>query len=199
MNIILSKDKFPKDLGGGLESDLTWNDPTPGTERKWSVAIANKTRLKKAESEAFRLKLEELTGLKWEVDSVSKFVFHYVPDDKEKKTMAKKKKKFDEQLIEVGPENLKVIAKETRKYRALVDERLILLKNEVKQKEKVKALVKDAELQRLKDGRIQFEVGDETVCLMPQDDLITIKKTRPKNKKGMKGKVEAEEQQHEKS
>lgn len=108
-----------------------------------------------------------------------------------------KKKGEQLQLIEVGPENLKVIAKETRKYRALVDERLIILKKEVKQKDKVKALVKEAELQRLKDGRIQFEVGDEIICLMPQDDLITIKKKAPKKKKGMKAKVESEEQQHE--
>ena len=116
--------------------------------------------------------------------------------------MSKKTKKFDEQLIEVGPENLKVIAKETRKYRSLVDERLILLKNEVKQKEKVKALVKEAELQRLKDGRIQFEVGDEIICLMPQDDLITIKKKTPKKSKtgksDMKKKVEAEEAENKK-
>lgn len=112
--------------------------------------------------------------------------------------MAKSKKKGEQMpLIEVGPENLKEIAKETRSYRSLVDQRLVILKKEVKQKEKVKTLVKEAELQRLKDGRIQFEVDDEIVCLMPQDDLITIRKKTPKKKKGMKAKVEAEEEQHE--
>ncbi len=112
--------------------------------------------------------------------------------------MSRKAKKFDEQLIEVGPENLKKIAKETRIYRSLVDERLLILKKEVKQKNKVKELVRQAELQRLQDGRIQFEVDDEIVCLMPQDDLITIrKKTSQKSKKDMKAKVETEEQQHD--
>lgn len=82
--VLLSKDQFPKSLGGGLESDLTLDDPFLGSDRKWSAAIANTSRLKKAESEAFRLKLEELTGLSWEHDSVSKFVFHYIPNSKEK-------------------------------------------------------------------------------------------------------------------
>lgn len=97
MSLILSKDKFPEDLGGGLENDLTLEDPTFRGRERWSVAIANKTRLKKAESEEFRLKLEELTGLKWKVDSVSSFVFHYV--NSKEKTMAKKGPKKGEDLI----------------------------------------------------------------------------------------------------
>lgn len=120
-----------------------------------------------------------------------------LPNSKEK-IMSKKQKGEQLRLIEVGPENLKVIAKETRIYRSLVDQRLVLLKKEVKQKEKVKTLVKEAELQRLQDGRIQFEVDDEIVCLMPQDDLITIKKKTPKKpKKGMKKRVETEEKKFE--
>ena len=109
-----------------------------------------------------------------------------------------KKTKFrgETPLIEVGPENIKVIAKEVRIYRALVDERIIILKNEIKQKEKVKALTKEANLSRLQDGRIEFDVDNETVCLMPQDDLITIKKKNPpkkkKTKKDMQGKVKTE-------
>ena len=88
---ILSKDKFPKSIGGGLESDLTMEKRLPGTDKKWCVAIANRTRLKKSESEEFRLKLEELTGLKWERDSVSSHVFHYKGEPrKESVIMAKK-------------------------------------------------------------------------------------------------------------
>lgn len=114
--------------------------------------------------------------------------------------MAEKKTKTVKgqlQLIEVGPENLKQIAKETRIYRSLVDERIILLKKEVKAKNKVKTLVKDAKLQRLPDGNIKFEVDGEIVCLEPQDDLITIKKKAPekskKSKKSTQDQVKADE------
>lgn len=203
--LILSKDKFPESLGGGLESDLTWNDPTPGTERKWSVAIANKARLKKTESEAFRLKLEELTELKWEVDSVSKFVFHYVPNSIRRKVMTKKTRTNVEQmpLIEVGPENLAAIVKEVRIYKKHQFNRLSALKKEVESQKKIKTMVKEAGLQRLPDGTIKFEADNSIICLAPQDELITIKEKasqkatkKSKKKSDMKKKVEAEEEQH---
>ena len=203
--VILSKDKFPEDLGGGLESDLILDDDGTadfGTKRTWSVAIANKTRLKKAESEAFRLKLEELTGLKWKVDSVSKFVFHYVPNSKEK-IMAKKTRTDVEQmpLIDVGPENLVAIAKEVRIYKKHQFDRLSAGKKEVTQRDKIRAMVKEAKLQRLPDGKITFEADNAIICVEPQEDLITIKEKAPKKskkgKKGMKKKVETEEEQHD--
>lgn len=182
--ILLSKDKFPESLGGGLEFDLTLEEPTSGSDRKWSVAIANKTRLKKTESEAFRLKLEELTELKWERDSVSSHVFHYVPNSKEK-IMSKKTRISVEQmpLIEVGPENLEAITKEVRIYKKHQFDRLSAGKKEVNQREKIRAMVKEAGLQRLPDGNIKFEADNAIVCIEPQEDLITIKEKAPKKSK----------------
>ena len=95
--LILRKDKFPKGIGGGLENDLILHEPTIGDNRRWSVALANKRRLKKEESEAFRLKLEALTGLKWERDSISKFVFHHKepePETNRKESFIMPKEKY---------------------------------------------------------------------------------------------------------
>ena len=133
--------------------------------------------------------------------------------------MAKKKAKTNtpkgEQipLIEVGPENLKHIVKEVRQYKYHQKQRLFHLKKECEQKEKVKALIAEAHLQRLKDGNIKFEAEGAIVCVTPQDDLITIKdKTLKKRKqkavrtikaiaanKSMKDQVKADELEFKKT
>lgn len=91
-------------------------------------------------------------------------------------------------LIDVGPENLGAIVKEVRIYKKHQADRLASLKLETKQKEKIKALVKEAGLQHLPDGTIKFEADHSIVCLTPQDELITIKEKAPKKtkKKGKK-------------
>lgn len=76
--VLLRVADFPADIGGGLESDLILEPPTPGKDKWWCVAIAKKSQLKKTESERFRLKLEELTGREWRTDEISKFVFHLI-------------------------------------------------------------------------------------------------------------------------
>jgi len=91
--IVLRADDFPADICGGLESDLVLEPPTYGSKRKWCVAIANNSRPPKAESEKFRLKLEELTGLTWRHDEISKFVFHLeLTKKKGRRKMGKKQK-----------------------------------------------------------------------------------------------------------
>ena len=115
--------------------------------------------------------------------------------------MSKKAKGEQLALIEVGPENLEHIAKEVRIYKKHQANRLSALKKEVEQKEKIKALVKEADLQRLKDGTIKFEADHAIICVAPQDDLITIKEKTPqkskKDKSSMKKKVETGEKQFE--
>jgi len=83
--VLLRAADFPADIGDGLEGDLiieahvleeTSDVMFVREEDLWCVAIAKKSRLKKAVSEQFRLKLEELTGRKWRTDEISKFVFH---------------------------------------------------------------------------------------------------------------------------
>lgn len=203
--LILSKDKFPESLGGGLENDLILEAPIIGLDKKrWLVAFANKRCLKKEESIAFRLKLEELTGLKWDRDSVSSFVFHYVPNSKRRKIMSKSKKKAKVPkggqipLMDVGPENNQEIVDAVRVYKGYQADRLAAGKKEFKAKEAVKALVLKSNLKPFKDGVIKFTCGNSEVAVTPRDILITIKEIKgKKTKKGMKGKVESEEQQHE--
>jgi len=115
--------------------------------------------------------------------------------------MAKEKKGEQLDLIEVGPENLKVIMDVTQEYKKVQKLRLDTLKKEVKLKDKIKGLVKAAELQPLKDGKIKFNSGGFTFCLTPRDELITIieskKKKSKKSKSDMKKNVEAEEKHFE--
>lgn len=105
-----------------------------------------------------------------------------------KKNSMQEQVEKDEQMIlmETGPENLAAIVSEVRIYKKHQADRLSFLKKEVKQKEKIKALVKEAELQRLRDGTIKFEADGSDVCLTPQDDLITIKDKKPKKAKKVK-------------
>lgn len=121
--------------------------------------------------------------------------------DKEK-NMTKKTKNSEEQLdlIEVGPENGKAIITEAKNYKKHQADRLAALKLELESKKKVLKLVKEANLQRLKDGVIRFTLDRVTFKVTPQDDLITIKEeTQKKSKKGMKKRVAAEEKQFEES
>ena len=112
--------------------------------------------------------------------------------------MSKKPKGEQLNLIDVGPENLKEIAKEVRIYKGHQHDRLVAGKKEIKSREKVRAMVKEANLQRLPNGNIKFEADNAIICISPQEDLITIKeKTAKKAKKGMKKKVEAEEEKFE--
>lgn len=91
-------------------------------------------------------------------------------------------------LMDTGPENLKEIVEAVRIYKAHQSDRLIAGKKEVKQRGKVRELVKNSDLQRLKDGRILFEADGSEVCVTPQDDLITIKDKKPKKAKKTKKK-----------
>lgn len=93
--------------------------------------------------------------------------------------MAKKKDAAEtgEQLdlIDVAPENEKAIVAQARIYKKAQKVRLVALKNEVEQKQKVLALVKEANLTPLKDGVIRVKCGEFTISITPQDFLIKVK------------------------
>lgn len=91
--------------------------------------------------------------------------------------MAKTKKtKTGEQLplIEVAPKNAKPIVEAARQYKMAQAARIKALAKEVELKQKVRQLVKEANLQRLKDGVIRFTYDRVTVCITPQDEKVTV-------------------------
>jgi len=94
----------------------------------------------------------------------------------------------DEMLIDVGPENGKVIIEAVREYKKHQADRLAAGKKEFDAKQKVLTLVKEAELQRLPDGTIKFTYEKVIIKVTPQDDLITIKEEKPKKAKKPKRK-----------
>lgn len=106
-----------------------------------------------------------------------------------KETVERTEKGEQMDFMEHGPENLKEILEAARTYRGHLKDRQAALKLEVEWKEKVKALVKESDLQPLKDGTIKFTHGRVTVCIKPRDELITITEEKPKKpKKSKKGK-----------
>jgi hypothetical protein len=78
-------------------------------------------------------------------------------------------------LIDVTPENIKLIAPITKAYRKALAARQLALKEEVDNKQKLLALVKEAGLQRLPDGSIRFRVNGLLIVIEPQDDKVKVK------------------------
>ena len=78
-------------------------------------------------------------------------------------------------LIDVHPENAKEIIDCAKAYKRYVTDRLAVEKREVEQKQKLLALVRDANLQRLKDGTIRFKLDGFLITITPRDELIKVK------------------------
>lgn len=78
-------------------------------------------------------------------------------------------------LIDVGPANFKAIKPVAKKYRLIVKERLAAQAKEVELKTELLALVKDAHMQHLDDGTIQFRVDGMLITITPRDELIKVK------------------------
>lgn len=92
--------------------------------------------------------------------------------------MPRKIKETEEQLdlIKVGPENSKAIAKVVRKYKAAQSERMAWLADEKKHKSAVLGLVKDAGLKPIgSDGVIRFSADGAIITITPRDELIQVK------------------------
>lgn len=93
--------------------------------------------------------------------------------------MSKKKEEVEvgEQmaLIDVSPKNAKPMIKVGRLYNKAKKVRIRALAEEVKYKEEIRQLARDANLQRLEDGSIRFTYEGVTICIMPQDEKVTVK------------------------
>jgi len=78
-------------------------------------------------------------------------------------------------LIDIHPKNAKPIIEAARLYKKAQQARLNALASEVELKDKIRYLVKKANLQRLKDGVIRFTYDGVTICITPQDEKVTVK------------------------
>lgn len=100
-----------------------------------------------------------------------------VAEQKEKKTRKRKADAGGEQLqlLETAHPMAKKIIDTARKYKRLVRERSEILRDEVKEKEKMKALVRETDLKPDADGVIEFRCGKVVVTVTPRDELIRVK------------------------
>lgn len=78
-------------------------------------------------------------------------------------------------LIDVQPENAKVIVSAARLYKKFQAARLAAGTKEADQKQKVLELMRAANLQPLEGGKLKFKYENVTVSVTPRDELIEIK------------------------
>jgi len=78
-------------------------------------------------------------------------------------------------LLDVGPENSKEIVKQAKHYKVALSRRIEALQEEVTAKEKLKALIKEANLKPMDDGKIRVHVNGYTITVTPRDELIQVK------------------------
>ncbi|MFH1281406.1 MAG: hypothetical protein ABIH91_01630 [Candidatus Omnitrophota bacterium] len=79
-------------------------------------------------------------------------------------------------LIDVGPENGPIIVAQARIYKKASKARQKALKNEVEQKKKLLALIKDAGLKPLDvSGVIRFRCNSVIISVTPRDELVRVK------------------------
>jgi hypothetical protein len=89
--------------------------------------------------------------------------------------MAKKKTVEGQQdLIDVTPKNIKEIMAAAKLYKKHQAARLTAGKAEEREKERVKTLVKEANLQPIEGGIIKFNYDGFTISLTPRDILVQI-------------------------
>jgi hypothetical protein len=93
--------------------------------------------------------------------------------------MAKKKDKEAEMreqldLIDVAPESAKKIVGVARRYKAAQVQRIEILEQEVNEKQKLLALVKEAKLTPV-DGKIKFRCDGLIITVTPRDELVKVK------------------------
>lgn len=93
--------------------------------------------------------------------------------------MAKKKTtkpvEGQQDLIDVCPKNIKEIVATAKRYKEFQTTRLAAGKGEEREKQKIKDLVKEADLQPIEGGIIKFNYEGFTISLTPRDILVEIK------------------------
>lgn len=78
-------------------------------------------------------------------------------------------------LIDVAPESAGPMVEAGRLYKKAQKTRLKALVEEIRLKDKIRQLARDAKLQRLEDGVIRFTYNGVTICITPQDEKVTVK------------------------
>jgi hypothetical protein len=78
-------------------------------------------------------------------------------------------------LIDVEPENAKAIMRVARAYKRAQGERNVALAEEVKQKEKLLTLIKDANIPTDSDGNQRFRVDGAVFTVKRRDALVRVK------------------------
>lgn len=79
------------------------------------------------------------------------------------------------ELIETEPENKKEILRVARKYRRTQQERISALAVEIREKAKLLAVVRAAEIVPETDGSYRFNVDGLTITVTPRDELVKVK------------------------
>lgn len=78
-------------------------------------------------------------------------------------------------LIETQPENAKAIQRVARAYKKAQRERMEALEEEIRQKEKLLAAIKEAEIVPDTDGNFSFRVGKMKIKVKHRDELVQVK------------------------
>lgn len=78
------------------------------------------------------------------------------------------------QLIDVTAKNAKPLVAAAKLYKKYQKERMAAGVKEKDQKDLILDLVKKSDLQRLKDGKIKFEVDGMKFVITPRDELVQI-------------------------
>lgn len=78
-------------------------------------------------------------------------------------------------LIETQPENAKAIQRVARAYKKAQRERTEALEEEIRQKEKLLAAIKEAEIVPDTDGNFSFRVGKMKIKVKHRDELVQVK------------------------
>lgn len=103
---------------------------------------------------------------------------------KTKKTTTKKPKTEEQlDLFDYQPEKAKVIAKVAHEYKAIVIVGRKTLAEEIRLKNKIKELVKEAKLKPLPNGVIKFVCDGIPISITPRDEVIRIGEKKAKKKK----------------
>jgi len=79
-------------------------------------------------------------------------------------------------LIEITPENAKVIQKIAKAYKKIVRERLAIQQKEKDLKDKLLDAVHEAEIVPDADGKYTFSCGNDVIITVtPRDELVQVK------------------------
>ena len=107
----------------------------------------------------------------------ARFSEHAMTDQEVKKESEQTSRQQGAQmdLIDVSPENIKAIVAEAKRYKVAQQQRIQFGNKEAESKQKILALLHDAKLQRLDDGKIRFQHDGLNITVTPRDEKVTVK------------------------